>query len=220
MSEDTTIDVMVVDDHAVVRRGMTAFMEVLPDMRVIAEAGTVREAMAALSRADASGDLPHVVLMDLVLPETDGIEGISMIRARYPGVRVVAMTSFSEAERVQAALAAGAAGYLLKDAEPDEVAMAVRAARRGEVHLDPGVVGRLTGALTGSNTGVAGLSPREREVLKLVAEGLSNREIGRRLGISERTARTHVSNILPKIQVSSRTQAALFAVREGLVQPS
>ncbi|MGN6672326.1 MAG: LuxR C-terminal-related transcriptional regulator, partial [Thermomicrobiales bacterium] len=144
------------------------------------------------------------------------------IKARYPGVAIVALTSFLEEDKVHAALAAGADGYLLKDAEADEVAAAIRAAQRGEVHLDPAVAARLARTLRAPAAPhpLDALTEREREVLVLVARGAANKEIAQRLSISERTARTHVSNVLGKLALPSRTQAALFAVREGLVPPA
>jgi DNA-binding NarL/FixJ family response regulator len=155
--------------------------------------------------------------MDLLMPRLDGIAATTAIRQRHPDVEVVALTSFSEAERVHAALEAGAAGYLLKDAEADELAAAIRAARRGEVHLDPAVARKLTQSLVAPQHTATALTAREREVVVLVAQGKSNRDIADALVISERTARTHVSNVLIKLGLASRTQAALWAVREGLV---
>jgi DNA-binding NarL/FixJ family response regulator len=157
--------------------------------------------------------------MDVLMPRMDGITAIRAMLAAHPGVRVVVLTSFGELERVHAALEAGASGYLLKDADPDEVAAAIRAADRGEVHLDPTVAGRLTRRLVSPPTGLAALTARERSILALVARGMSNHQIAAELYISERTARTHVSHVLAKLQLSSRTQAALVAIREGLVPP-
>jgi DNA-binding NarL/FixJ family response regulator len=214
-----TITVFLVDDHAVVRRGMRAFFELLADLEVIGEAPDGKSALDELAVAAASSALPDVVVMDLLMPKMDGITCIAELRARYPTVEVVALTSFSEAERVHAALAAGAAGYVLKDADADEVAAAVRAAHAGEVHLDAAVARKLTRSLVSGNDGVAALSAREREVLSLVAQGHSNREIAERLVISERTARTHVSNVLLKLDLTSRTQAALWAIRQGIAPP-
>ncbi|WP_432937368.1 response regulator transcription factor [Kribbella sp. CA-253562] len=211
------IKVFLVDDHAVVRRGMRAFFELLPDLEVVGEAPDGKAALDELAVAAASDCLPDVVVMDLLMPRMDGITCIGEVRALYPAVEVVALTSFSEAERVHAALAAGAAGYVLKDADADEVAAAVRAAHAGEVHLDAAVARKLTRSLVGGNEGVSALSSREREVLVLVAQGHSNREIAQQLVISERTARTHVSNVLLKLDLASRTQAALWAIRQGLV---
>jgi DNA-binding NarL/FixJ family response regulator len=211
------IRVFLVDDHTVVRRGMRAFFEMLDDIEVIGEAPDGRKALDELAALAARQELPDVVLMDLVMPRLDGVATTTRIRQRYPDVEVVALTSFSEAERVHAALAAGAAGYLLKDADADEVVAAVRAAYRGEVHLDPVVARNLTRSLVAPERAGAALTPREREILVLVAQGKSNRDIANTLVISERTARTHVSNVLTKLGLTSRTQAALWAVREGLV---
>jgi DNA-binding NarL/FixJ family response regulator len=155
--------------------------------------------------------------MDLVMPGMDGVTATAAITQRYPEMDVVAMTSFTQADMVHGALRAGAAGYLLKDAEADEVAAAIRAARRGEVHLDPVVAKQLTRSLVAPKPQtVTALTDREREVLVLVAQGLSNQQIADSLVISERTARTHVSNILGKLGVVSGTQAALLAIREGI----
>jgi DNA-binding NarL/FixJ family response regulator len=217
---DATTDrirVFVVDDHAVVRRGMRAFFATLEDIEVVGEAVDGRAALDELAVAAGGGLLPDVVLMDLVMPRLDGVSAIAAIKSAYPAVEVVAMTSFSEAERVHAALSAGASGYLLKDADADEVAAAVRAAHAGEVHLDAAVARKLTRSLVGGHEGSTALSVREREVLVLVAQGRSNQEIADDLVISERTARTHVSNVLLKLNLTSRTQAALWAIREGLV---
>jgi DNA-binding NarL/FixJ family response regulator len=213
------IRVFLVDDHAVVRSGMRAFLEMLDDIEVIGEAGDGRRALEELAVLDARDDLPDVVMMDLVMPRLDGVAATRAIRDRYPGVEVVALTTFSEPERVHAAMAAGAAGYLLKDASADDVAAAVRAAYRGEVHLDPVAARNLSRSLTAPDQAGAGLTRREREILVLIAQGKSNRDIASTLVISERTARTHVSNVLAKLGLTSRTQAALWAVREGFVPP-
>jgi DNA-binding NarL/FixJ family response regulator len=217
-SRDTqTIRVFLVDDHAVVRRGMRAFFAMLDDIEVLGEAADGRAALDELAVLAANDGLPDVVLMDLLMPRLDGVATTAAIKQEYPGVEVVALTSFSEAERVHVALEAGAAGYLLKDAEADEVVAAVRAAHRGEVHLDPVVARKLTRSLVAPARTATALTPREREILVLVAQGKSNHDIARTLVISERTARTHVSNVLTKLGLASRTQAALWAVREGLV---
>jgi DNA-binding NarL/FixJ family response regulator len=213
------IGVLVVDDHAVVRRGLTAYLESAAGIEVVAEAVDGKDALDQLQRLATEGRLPEVVLMDVLMPRMDGIAAIRAVLAAHPGVRVVVLTSFGELERVHAALEAGAAGYLLKDADPDEVAAAIRSADRGEVHLDPTVAGRLTRRLVSPPTGLAALTARERSILALVARGMSNHQIAAELYISERTARTHVSHILAKLQLSSRTQAALVAIREGLVSP-
>jgi DNA-binding NarL/FixJ family response regulator len=215
-----TIRLMVVDDHAIVRRGILAYVDTVPDMDVIGEAADGQEALTLLEQWCALGaPMPDAVLMDLQMPRLGGVEATAAIARTFPPIKVVVITSFGEVERVHAALAAGAAGYVLKDADPDEVARAVRAAVAGEVHLDSAVARRLTRRMAGPPAGLAALTTREREILTLVAQGHSNREIAHHLVISERTARTHVSNVLAKLQLSSRTQAALLAIREGLIPP-
>ncbi|MEU9963731.1 response regulator transcription factor [Streptomyces malaysiensis] len=213
------IRVLIVDDHIVVRRGIRAYLEVLDDMQVAAEAGNGQEALDRLVAMAVHGDLPDVVLIDLLMPKMDGAAATARIRQLYPDVRVVVLTSFGEMERVHAALANGASGYLLKDAEPSEVVAAIRAAAAGDVFLDPAVARQLTQEIVSPPTGLSALTSRERDVLILVAQGCSNQEIADELIISERTARTHVSNVLRKLQLTSRTQAALVAVRQGLVPP-
>jgi len=213
------ISVLVVDDHAVVRRGLRAFLDSEPDLEVVGDADGGAGALDLLARLDAEGRRPDVVLMDLQMEPVDGIESTRRVRARYDDVEVVALTSFAEEERVHAALEAGASGYLLKDSDADEVAAAVRAAHRGELQLDPAVARRLMSSLRAKprHDLLEELTGREVEVLRLVGAGRANKEIAAELDISERTARTHVSNVLRKLGLSSRTQAALWAVREGLV---
>jgi DNA-binding NarL/FixJ family response regulator len=213
---DDRIRVLVVDDHAVVRRGLFDFLSTEPDLEVVGDADGGAEALDLIGRLDADGRRPDVVVMDLQMTPIDGIEATRRIRARYHDVEIVALTSFGEEERVYAALEAGASGYLLKDADADEVASAVRAAYRGELLLDSAVARRLTLSLRSAPE--AELTTRELEVLRLVGAGKANKEIAAELAITERTARTHVSNILAKLGLSSRTQAALWAVREGLVK--
>ncbi|GAA4264208.1 response regulator transcription factor [Dactylosporangium darangshiense] len=217
LADSAPIRVFLVDDHVVVRRGMRAFFEMHDDIEILGEAVDGQAAVEQLAVLAAQDHLPDVLLMDLVMPRLDGVTATKAIKRLYPDVEVVALTSFSEAERVSAALQAGAAGYLLKDAEADEVVAAVRAARRGEVHLDPVVARKLTSTLVAPAHTATALTPRERQILVLVAQGRSNRDIASTLLISERTARTHVSNVLGKLGLASRTQAALWAVREGLV---
>jgi DNA-binding NarL/FixJ family response regulator len=216
------IRVLLVDDHAVVRRGLVAFLDSEPDLTVVGEAEGGAQALDLLTRLASGGLRPHVVLMDLAMEPLDGIETTREIRSRYSDVEVVALTSFGEAERVRAALEAGASGYLLKDSDADEVSAAIRAAHRGELPLDPAIAGGLTSSLRAKSPGGrdAELTTRELDVLRLLGAGKSNRQIADELVISERTARTHVSNILAKLDLTSRTQAALWAVREGLVEVS
>jgi DNA-binding NarL/FixJ family response regulator len=214
------IRVMVVDDHAIVRRGLLAYVDTVPTLRVIGEAADGQQAVTRLRQWQTLGEpMPDVVLMDLQMPRMGGVEATEAIARAHPEVKVVVLSSFGEVERVHAALAAGAAGYLLKDADPDEVVTAIRAAAAGEVHLDSAVARQLTRRMTAPHVGLTSLTAREREILTLVAQGHSNRDIANRLVISERTARTHVSNVLTKLQLSSRTQAALLAIREGLIPP-
>jgi DNA-binding NarL/FixJ family response regulator len=210
-----TIGVLIVDDHAVVRRGLVAFLETEPDLEVVGVAGGGDDALAQVDRLAATTGAPDVVLMDLRMEPLDGIETTRRIRARHAEVEVVALTSYGETARVHAALEAGASGYLLKDADADEVAGAVRAAHRGELQLDPTVARRLMSTL--SREPLEQLTARELDVLRLLGEGRANKEIAAALALSERTARTHVSSILAKLGLNSRTQAALWAVREGLV---
>jgi DNA-binding NarL/FixJ family response regulator len=219
--DDDPIRVLVVDDHAVVRRGLFAFLDAEPDLEVVGDADGGEQALDALARLDSEGLRPQVVVMDLQMNPMDGIESTRRIRALYDDVEVVALTSFGEEERVYAALQAGASGYLLKDAEADEVAVAVRAAHRGEVQLDPAVARRLTEFLQTDRQDdtIADLTARELEVLSLIGAGEPNKGIAAALGISERTARSHVSNILTKLGLTSRTQAALYAAREGIAYP-
>jgi DNA-binding NarL/FixJ family response regulator len=214
--------VLVVDDHAVVRRGLLAFLDSEPDLEVVGEADGGAQALQLLARLASEGRPPHVVVMDLQMEPLDGIESTRQIRSHYSEVAVLALTSFGEEERVHAALEAGASGYLLKDSDADEVSAAIRAARRGELPLDPAIARGLTSSLRADSEDDrpdAELTTRELEILRLLGAGKSNKEIAAELQISERTARTHVSNILSKLDLTSRTQAALWAVRHGHVEP-
>jgi DNA-binding NarL/FixJ family response regulator len=218
-SVDESIGVLIVDDHEVVRRGLLAFLDSEPDIEVLGQAGGCAQALELLASMESDG-LPDVVVMDLQMAPIDGIESTRQIRALYNDIEVVALTSFAEEERVHAALEAGASGYLLKDSDADDVAAAVRAAHRGELRLEPMIARRLMASLREERADdpTAELTARELEVLRLVAAGKPNKQIATELSISERTARTHVSRILRKLRLSSRTQAALWAVREGLVE--
>ena len=217
VTEAGRIRVLLVDDHGVVRRGLRGYLELLDDIDVVGEAENGLLAIEAVDKLE-----PDVVLMDLVMPQLDGIGAIERIKADHPAVQIVALTSFIEEEKVTAALAAGASGFILKDADADDVAAAIRAAHNDEVHLDPAAARILAqGMRTRSNApAVEPLTERELEVLALVGRGRSNKDIATELGITERTARTHVSNILGKLNLSSRTQAALYAVDHRLVPGS
>ena len=215
--QGASIGVFLVDDHKVVRSGLAAYLATEPGMRVVGEAADGRGALDELAVLDRAGEFPDVVLMDLQMPNLDGVSATTQIKQRWPDVEVVAVTSFVEEQTIRSALEAGATGYLLKDADAGEVADAVRAAVAGEVHLDPAAAKALTAALRAPRSAAESLTPREREVVVLLASGGTNRELGKLLGVTERTARTHVSNILGKLGLASRTQAAMWAVREGLV---
>ncbi len=214
IDEEGPIRVLLVDDHSVVRRGLRGFLELLKDFDVVGEAENGREGVAAADRL-----APDVILMDLLMPEMGGLEAIAAIKQAHPEIEIVAVTSFIEEEKVTSALEAGASGYLLKDAEAEEVAQAIRAAYNGEVHLDPAVSRLLAQRLRQRKDAepIEPLTAREKEVLSQLAKGASNKEIAYELGITERTARTHVSNILGKLALASRTQAALYAVEHKLV---
>jgi DNA-binding NarL/FixJ family response regulator len=215
--ETAPIRVMLVDDHAVVRRGLRGFLELLRDIEVVGEAEDGRQAVALAERLT-----PDVVLMDLLMPNMSGLEAIAAIKQAHPEIEIVAVTSFIEEEKVTAALEAGASGYLLKDAEAEEVAQAIRAAYNGEVHIDAAVARLLAQRMRTrrEDEPVEPLTSREREVLAHLAKGASNKEIAYDLSITERTARTHVSNILGKLGLASRTQAALWAVEHKMTEPS
>jgi len=202
------IKVLIVDDHEVVRRGLRGFLELQDDLEVVGEA---EDGAIAVERADSLA--PDVILMDLLMPNLDGLGAIAAIHDAHPEIDIVAVTSFIEEEKVTAALEAGAAGYLLKDATADGVADAIRAAHAGEVHLDPQVAKVLAQRMRArrDEPPVEALTAREVEVLQLVAKGAANKEIAAQLTITERTARTHVSNIRGKLNLASRTQAALWA---------
>jgi DNA-binding NarL/FixJ family response regulator len=211
------IRVCLVDDHAVVRRGLRGYLELVEDMEVVGEAADGRSALDLVAALVAEGRAPHVVLMDLLMPGTDGVAATRLLTEQYDGVAVVAMTSYSEVDRIRSALEAGASGYLLKDADADQLVDGIRRAHHGDMPLGPAVSRQLARAFSApGRTTLDTLTAREHEVLVLLAAGLSNRELASRLTISERTARTHVSHILDKLGLRSRTQAALYAIRQGL----
>ncbi len=218
MSEPSKIRVLIVDDHAVVRTGLRVFFDLQPDIEVVGEAADGSEGVAMARRLE-----PDVILMDLLMPNMDGITAIARVKAERPETEIVTMTSFIEEDKVTAALEAGASGYVLKDAEAEEVAAAVRAAFAGEVHLDPAVARLLAQRMrlrkAPQDEMAEPLTEREKDVLNLLGQGMSNKEIATRLFITERTARTYVSNILGKLGLASRTQAALYAVEHKLVEP-
>ena len=216
MTETAAIRVLIVDDHAVVRTGLKVFLDLQADMEVVGEASDGSEGVAMARRLE-----PDVVLMDLLMPNMDGVTAIGRIKAELPEIEIVTMTSFIEEEKVTSALEAGASGYVLKDADAEEVASAVRAAYAGEVHLDPAVARLLAQRMRDRKSPkdelAEPLTEREKDVLRLLGQGMSNKEIGVALFITERTARTYVSNILGKLGLASRTQAALYAVEHKLV---
>ena len=213
MAEPSSIRVFLADDHPVVRQGLRTFLESRPGIEVVGEAGDGEAAVAAIERLR-----PDVVLMDLVMPGEGGVDAIRRLRARVPDTRVVVLTSFASDDQVIPAVQAGAAGYLLKDVEPQQLADGVRRVHRGESLLHPAVAPRVIREAVGPGTASAreALTPRELDVLRLLARGLPNKLIARELGIAERTVKTHVSSIFAKLGVTDRTQAALYAVRERL----
>jgi len=214
MGSAEPIRVLLVDDHAVVREGLRAFLELQDGIEVAGEAADGEEAIDAAVRLR-----PDVVLMDLVMPRLDGVAAMRALRERVPGARVVVLTSFLDDDKLLPALRAGAAGYLLKNAPPQDLARAVRAAHAGEALLDPVVAARLVDTLAGDEEPLDRLTPREREVLQLIGRGFPNKRIARELDISEKTVKTHVGHVLAKLGVTDRTQAAVAAVRAGLVDP-
>ena len=211
------IRVLVVDDHAVVREGLRAFLELQEGIEVVGEAEDGRQALDEATRLR-----PDVILMDLVMPRVDGVSAMRSLRETAPEARVIVLTSFLDDDKLLPALRAGAAGYLLKNAQPQELVRAVRAAHAGETLLDPVVAARLveTLAAAGVEEPLDRLTPREREVLILVGRGFPNKLIARELELSEKTVKTHVGHVLAKLGVTDRTQAAVLAVRAGLVPRS
>ena len=215
MSE--TITVLLVDDHAVVRQGVRTFLETQADLSVVGEAGSGKEAVKL-----AEQHVPDVILMDLIMPDMDGVEATRRVKQVSPRSQVVVLTSYHEDEHVFPVLKAGALSYVLKDLSADELAEAVRKAAAGEAVLHPRVAARVIKELQGPRSDKVNpfteLSERELEVLKLIADGMSNAEMAAKLVLSEKTIKGHVSNILSKLHLADRTQAAVYAWREGVVR--
>jgi NarL family two-component system response regulator LiaR len=211
------VTVLLADDHAVVRAGVRAFLQTQPDIEIVAEAAGGDEAVRLAEQL-----VPDVVLMDLVMPGMDGVAATQRVQQVSPRSQVIVLTSFHDDAHIFPAIKAGARSYLLKDATPQEIAEAVRAAARGEAKLHPRVASRLLEHVRGESAGTANpytdLTEREREVLRLIAQGLTNAEIGAALSISEKTVKAHVSNLLSKLYLADRTQAAIFAWREGFMR--
>jgi DNA-binding NarL/FixJ family response regulator len=206
------IRILIVDDHSVVRQGLQMFLRLDPELELVGEARNGLEAVEQARRLK-----PDVVLMDIMMPKMDGIEATRVIRQELPETEVIALTSVLEDEKVFAAIRAGAIGYLLKDTEAAELRHSIKAAAAGQVQLSPQAAARLLQEERKAQPPVEELTPRELDVLQLVAEGLANKEIAHQLNIGEKTVKTHVSNILSKLGVLSRTQAAVLAVQKGLV---
>jgi DNA-binding NarL/FixJ family response regulator len=213
-----SIRVLIVDDHAVVREGLRTFLELQDGIEVVGEAADGEEALDAVAQ-----HRPDVVVMDLVMPKLDGVGAMRKLQRRGRAPRVLVLTSFLDDERLMPAIEAGAAGYLLKNVDPSELARAVRAAHAGEALLDPSVAARLVDRIAAGeragSTGLDELTRREREVLERIAEGKSNKRIALELGVAEKTIKTHVGHLLAKLGVADRTQAALLAVKEGIFGP-
>ena len=205
------ISILIADDHELIRIGLKQFLANQPDVEVI---GTAADGAAAVKLSEELK--PDVVLMDLAMPNVDGVEATRQITALLPGVRVLVLTSFSDQDRILDAVDAGAVGYLLKDAAPDEILRGIRAAARGESPLSPKAASTLLAARK-ERLELRELSPRETEVLVLVARGLANKQIAQRLGISEKTVKAHLVSVFQRIGVSDRTQAAVWAHRRGLL---
>jgi NarL family two-component system response regulator LiaR len=212
-----TITVLLVDDHRLVRQGVRAFLEAQPDVLVVAEAESGESAVAL-----ATEHAPDVVLMDLIMPGMDGVEATRQLKKVSPRSQVIVLTSYHEDEHIFPAIRAGALSYLLKDVGPAELADAVRKAAVGEAVLHPRVAARVVRELHGAGSDLTNpyteLSERELEVLRLIADGLSNAAIAEKLVISEKTVKSHVSNILSKLHLADRTQAAVYAWRQGIVR--
>lgn len=211
----SAIRVMIVDDHAIVRQGLRAILRVTPGLALVGEAEDGRAAVLLAAAAR-----PDVVLMDLVMPERDGVAAIAQIKRDLPAIRIIALTTFADSELVLGAVQAGADGYLLKDIDIQELAQAIRVVHAGQPYLHPAATRQLLQATAQPEQPIERLTSREQAVLGLVARGLTNRQIADALAISEKTVSVHVSNLLSKIGLASRTQAALYAARIGLAPVS
>jgi len=213
------IKVLLVDDHTVVLKGLAFFLSTQEDLALVGEANNGKEALVKVGETN-----PDVVLMDLYMPEMDGVEATTCIKKEYPNVKVIVLTSFSDQAHVLPALRAGASGYILKDVEPDQLVEAIRSAYKGNIQLHPDIANTLLSQTLPveekeeeSSIQVDVLTARENEVLQLLAKGMSNKEIASVLVITEKTVKAHVSSILSKLNLSDRTQAALYAVKNGIV---
>jgi NarL family two-component system response regulator LiaR len=218
MNASEKIKVLIVDDHQVVRQGLRTFLELQEDIIVVGEAGDGQAAVELVRQLH-----PDVILMDLVMPRLDGIAATRQVKSLGGSPKVIALTSFAEDDKVFPAIQAGASSYLLKDVSPDDLVGAVRAAYRGEARLHPDIARKLMEQVAHQTTKLRepfkeDLTERELEVIRLVADGLSNQEIAGKLTISEKTVKTHISNILGKLALSDRTQLAIYAIRHGLVE--
>ncbi len=211
MNTETKIKLLIVDDHAMVREGVKMYLKFDPTLEVIGEASNGQEALELLVQLS-----PDVILMDLVMPVLDGISTITEVKKRYPDIEIIALTSVLEDEKVVGAVQAGATGYLLKDSKPQELIEAIYAAGRGEVHLHPEAAKRLMRQVKTPDMRES-LTPRETDILKMIGRGYSNKDISKELELSEYTIKAHVSSLLSKLELSSRTQAALFSLKQGLV---
>nr|WP_153579393.1 response regulator transcription factor [Bacillus thuringiensis] len=210
---------MLVDDHTVVLKGLAFFLSTQEDLELVGEANNGKEALVKVGETN-----PDVILMDLYMPEMDGVEATAYIKKEYPNVKVIVLTSFSDQAHVLPALRAGASGYILKDVEPDQLVEAIRSAYKGNIQLHPDIANALLSQTLPveekeeeSSIQVDVLTARENEVLQLLAKGMSNKEIASVLVITEKTVKAHVSSILSKLNLSDRTQAALYAVKNGIV---
>ena len=218
MDAKDKIKVLIVDDHKVVRQGLRTFLELQEDVCVVGEAEDGQSAVEMVRQLS-----PNVVLMDLVMPHLDGISATRQVKSLGPDIKVIALTSFTEDDKVFPAIQAGASGYLLKDVSPDDLVDAIRAAYRGEARLHPDIARKLMEQVAQRADAAReplteDITERERDVVRLVAQGRSNQEIARELVISEKTVKTHVSNILGKLQLQDRTQLAIYAIKKGLVK--